>query len=83
MEIVYFMKEIGKIIYHQEKESINLMIIPNIKVNFIMDYHMVKESSLIKYYVIKDNSYKDAFMDKLQSITNQVKYFKEYYKETV
>ncbi len=77
------MKEIGKIIYHQEKESINLMIIPNIKVNFIMDYHMEKENSLIKLFVMKDNSYKDTFMDKLQSIINLVKFFKEYYKETV
>ena len=64
MELKIIMKGSGKMDYLMERGLINLMILLNIKVNFIMVNHMVEENSLIKFYAIKDLLFKGCLKDK-------------------
>lgn len=83
MEIQYSIKEIGKMISLMEKELTNLMMDRNIKDNLLMDCHMEEENLLIKFFVMKVSLFKVIFMEKEWFSINLVRYFKEFYKETL
>jgi hypothetical protein len=64
MELKIIMKDNGKMGYLMARVLINLMILLNIKANFIMVNHMVEENSLIKSCVTKDLLFKGCLKDK-------------------